>query len=233
MAIGEYLETQALGMGFGGAMGMATGRPGAVYRSPTIRGFAKEAFKRGGLESAGFDIQAGKNRGFLGGRGSLAKLYRTPRAFAQRGLMAGAKRGLGVLGKAVPVAFTGLLMYQGYQEGGVTGAIAGGAESFLWSAAYHAGTMLGGAGVATAATVATGAAVVAAAGYGYYAYGEAAQEYTKKLRHLELGGEVVDPFGTGATIRQRSLRALQNTHINGRMAMGNEAVLLHEGAFRR
>jgi hypothetical protein len=49
----------------------------------------------------------------------------------------------------------------------------------------------------------------------------------KQVRGLELGGPIQDQFGTISTLRQRSLNALQNTHVNGRMAFGQEAALLH------
>ena len=49
----------------------------------------------------------------------------------------------------------------------------------------------------------------------------------KQVRGLELGGPIQDQFGTISTLRQRSLMALQNTHVNGRMAFGQEAALLH------
>jgi hypothetical protein len=49
----------------------------------------------------------------------------------------------------------------------------------------------------------------------------------KQVRGLELGRPIQDQFGTISTLRQRSLNALQNTHVNGRMAFGQEAALLH------
>ena len=73
-------------------------------------------------------------------------------------------------------------------------------------------------------------------GAGIYGYGQL-EEYSRKndqaiarnkqIGSLELGAPIQDPFGTISTLRQRSLQAIQNTHVNGRMAFGNEAALLH------
>jgi hypothetical protein len=71
---------------------------------------------------------------------------------------------------------------------------------------------------------------------GLYAYDQASEFIDdknraaarhKQVRSLELGTPVLDQFGTIATLRQRSLSAIQNSHVNGRMALGNEAALLH------
>ncbi len=63
-----------------------------------------------------------------------------------------------------------------------------------------------------------------------YSLGETGREYKKSLRTLEMATpqmmEVAQGIGA-QTGRQRSLRALQNTHINARMAMGNEAIMMH------
>ena len=105
-----------------------------------------------------------------------------------------------------------------------------GAGTFLRTAAGLAGGGLGGAAglLFHPATLLIGA--------GVYGYGEL-QEYiqkndsaiarNKQVRGLELGAPIQDPFGTISTLRQRSLQAIQNTHVNGRMAFGNEAALLH------
>ena len=71
---------------------------------------------------------------------------------------------------------------------------------------------------------------------GLYAYDQASEfideknraaARLKQVRSLELGAPVLDQFGTIATLRQRSLSAIQNSHVNGRMALGSEAALLH------
>jgi hypothetical protein len=102
-----------------------------------------------------------------------------------------------------------------------------GAGRFLGGTlAFGAGGILG--AVINPWTIGIGAAI--------YAYGEY-EEYSRKtdlgiarnkqIGSLELGAPIQDPFGTISTLRQRSLSAIQNTHVNGRMALGNEAALLH------
>ena len=49
----------------------------------------------------------------------------------------------------------------------------------------------------------------------------------RQIKSLEMGSPIVDQYGSISTLRQRSLAALQNSHVNGRMALGNEAALLH------
>jgi len=49
----------------------------------------------------------------------------------------------------------------------------------------------------------------------------------RQIEALDMGRPITDQFGTISTLRQRSLSALQNSHVNGRMALGNEAALLH------
>ena len=133
------------------------------------------------------------------------------------GFSGGAK---GFLGRAFIPAFTGMSAYKGYKEGGIFGAAKGAATSALeWGA------------IDAAVSVATnpyvmGAAAVAGAGYGYYKLGEAAKRHERGVKNLEMGTEVVDRFGTISTMRQRSLQAIQNSHLNARGALGNEALLL-------
>jgi hypothetical protein len=50
---------------------------------------------------------------------------------------------------------------------------------------------------------------------------------TRRTRAIEIGSPIIDPFGTAATMRQRSLQALSNSQLNGRSAFGTEAQLLH------
>lgn len=150
-------------------------------------------------------------------------------AFRQVGTNVGAKTALGTVGKTafkgLPMLGTALSTYYGYQEGGVAGAITGAGESIAIGIAVEA--LLGTA----ALPVTLAAAAVGGAAYGYYRFGEAAQKHGKKLRRLEMGSEIIDRYGNIATLRQRSLRALQNTHVNGRLALGNEAAIMHVPMF--
>jgi len=214
------------------------------------------AFRAGVAESFGFQYGGANHanyQGFLGLREtSLAKSMQAGnRAFtAQRaagkgfldasrgrmGAMASSlegkvgaktllKAGGSLAAKAIFPAMTIYSMYEGFQEGGVLGAAGAGAEAaVMWGSMKAAGAVLGG----SALWVAGG---VAAAGYGYYAMGEAAQAHMKRLKHLEMGSAVKDPFGTAATLRSRSIAALNNSSINGRMAIGNEGFLMAESAY--
>jgi hypothetical protein len=137
---------------------------------------------------------------------------------AAGGIMGGGVAGL--LGKAVMPAFMIGAAYSGYKKGGVMGAVGGAAETALyWGATKAALTM------ATNPAVLAGAAV-AGAGYGVYRLGEAARKHEKRVKGLEMGTEVVDRFGTLSTMRQRSLQAIQNSHLNGRMSLGSEGLLM-------
>jgi len=163
------------------------------------------AFKRGIGRAFGFEYAHGQNMGWLGSK------------------MPGGRFGAGIGGfafRALGPAMVGMGMYQGYKEGGVLGAAK--SLSFDLSAwgAFEAGaTLLLSPGMFAASTIATGI-------YGGYKFGEAAQKHRKRLRNLEMGSDLVDRFGTLTTMRQRSLAAIQRTHVNGRTALGNEATLL-------
>lgn len=52
-------------------------------------------------------------------------------------------------------------------------------------------------------------------------------EYGRKLRELETGKGFHDPFGTAYTMRQRSLKEIQKSHLNARSALGNESYYNH------
>lgn len=143
----------------------------------------------------------------------------------QAGKMAtrGARIGGAAFG-ALNLAFTGLYAYQGWKEGGAIGAAKGVGESILWSAGIRA---VG--GLLNPYTLAAGA--VAATAYGAYKLGEAGIAHEKNIRQLEFGGgeqmqNAVMSAGA-ATHRQRAVTALNNTHLNGRMSMGNEGLLSH------
>lgn len=194
---------------------------------------------RGTAESLGWSYSStrgmkGKSEGFLGWREGLDRYRKASTAAGAtrtgalrtgvgKGLRAArAFGGAGITG-ALGIAFTAYEVSQGYKEEGVWGA----AKGFGYSVAGQAiprfifGAGLGG--------IAAGG-IVGAAAVGTYALGEAAISHAKKLRHLEMGGgnnlDAINSVGA-ATSRQRSLAALQNTHLNGRMALGNEASLLH------
>ena len=125
---------------------------------------------------------------------------------------------------------TAYFAHEGYQEEGVWGAAKGIGESIAYSAAWN--YMAGGAAASAMAFAAPVAGIAALAG-GAYMLGEAGIQHAKGLRELEMGGgdqmlQAVTSAGA-ATARQRAVMALNNTHINGRMALGNEGFLMHRG----
>jgi hypothetical protein len=54
----------------------------------------------------------------------------------------------------------------------------------------------------------------------------------RNRRDLELGGPVMDQFGTLATMRQRSVAAIQNSKLNARSVLSNEATYTYRPYYR-
>jgi hypothetical protein len=188
----------------------------AGYGKSAWRSNIGKDFRRGVGEMAGFHYQkdaAGilRNTGFLG------------RKMSGMGM-----KPLGMFGKAM----TGLGLIWGitdavdaYREEGAWGAAKSGAGSLAMGGAFRVATGIAGRALSGLGPV----GVAAAAVYGTYQLGEAAKVHVKRLRGLEMGRDIPDRFGTISTIRQRSLQAIQNTHINGRLAIGNEAMIRSRG----
>lgn len=165
-------------------------------------------FTQGAGEVLGWHYKSGKSMGWMG--------RKLPGGILSKGL----------LGRAFFPAFTAFSAYQGYKQGGVLGA----AKNVAVDVAAW-GAMRAAFSIATH-PVGLAAAAVVGAGYGAYKLGEAAQKYDKRVRRLEMGADVVDRYGTLSTMRQRSLQAIQNSHLSGRLALGNEALLV-SGGIRR
>ena len=185
--------------------------------------------------SAGFNVAMGTNP---------VNMYRSAATAVKFGL--GTKLGL---------AATGLGMYSGvsptqmmwdysvgaaaFTAGGrVGGAIGGKVATGLYGAATRssyltaASKYVGKAGVA--GTVVGGVigafAAIAGSSAMYDTVASAprkAMEYGRRLKQLETGGEFHDPFGTAYTMRQRSLKEIQRSHLSARNALGNEAFYSH------
>lgn len=227
---------------------------GSMIGSSLDKSYIGRSIKGAAAEMAGwnyskFGTDKGKSTGFLGykqvlsgfekdigiKKGSLGRLAR------KKGVMRAAELGAGRAGRAgisklrmtkyggqlamgsLGMVFAAGAIYSGYQEGGLMGAVKSGGESLAIGAGMKAVAGMMGATLG----VATG---VAAVGYGAYRLGEAGKEYKRGLRQLEFGGtHMTDALGSAgaATSRQRAVMALQNTHLNGRMALGNEASVLH------
>lgn len=118
--------------------------------------------------------------------------------------------------RSLPVAGTVFLMSQGFKESGAMGIVGGAAESIAFTAAYP--VLLN--------PITIGAALI---GGSTYVAMKAGKAHMRGLRNVEMGNVGLGAIGTqqAATMRQRAAGALKNTHINGRMALGNEAMLFH------
>jgi len=153
----------------------------------------------------------------------------------------GVKRGLlgRAAGRLIGPAILGYEVYSGYKEGGAWGAIKAGGESlaltYVMGAALRAAwapALMGVAGYLGAKTAYNigrdPAAFTSLKGY--------VRNYTDKYRRgyagVQMGTPALDPFGNNATMRQRSLNAIQDSRINGRGALGNEAGLISQPYFR-
>jgi hypothetical protein len=205
------------------------------------QGMAGRALKHGVMESFGWNIEGwgrnAVNKGFLG-RHQWADEYagitrNKYGAITKTAQHAGGLRGLGraafgTLMRSVGLLSTAYFAYEGYQQEGVWGAAKGIGEGVAWSTGIHYAM----AATSGAAAAVMGVGAIAAAGaVGTYALGEAGRAHAKGLRQLEMGQQdqmqnAVHSAGA-ATMRQRSLTALNNTHLNGRMALGNEGFLMH------
>lgn len=152
-------------------------------------------------ETIGFVYEGKKSQGFLGMKGGSF---------------------LGKAFGALNVAVTAGAVIQGAQRGGFVGAAEAGFEQAAWG--LGANMIMGG--------VFNPAAWVAAAGlgaaYGGFKFGQAATRHRKDLRKSEfISPNSMNVIDGAYTDRARSLAALNNSSMNGRMAIGNEAQYLH------
>lgn len=140
-----------------------------------------------------------------------------------------------LFGRTLGLGFTAVSAYQGYQEEGLWGAAKGVGESVAFQ--YIQNRLLGSAFSAIGMTAAPLAAV-GAVGTGLYMYQKYAggaswmnrdetYEYRRRNAAMDLGTPSIDPFGNNATIRQRSLSAIQGSRLNGRSMLGNEAFIMY------
>jgi hypothetical protein len=182
----------------------------AASLTKTLASGPGRTFKRGMGRAIGFEYKAGRNMGFMGRK-------------MPGGMFGAGKFAFGL--RALGPAFVGMSIYSGFQEGGILGAAKEGATEIAMFGAFEMGASM----VTNPLTIAAAGAV--AGGYGYYKLGQASRKHRKRLRSLEMGSDLVDNFGTMSTMRQRSLSAMQNTHMNGRLALGNEALLF--SSYRR
>jgi len=127
----------------------------------------------------------------------------------------GARVGGGIGRAAVSRMGIGTFKKTAIKEGSKAGIVAS-------RYALRAGTVIGGAAGFIAAAAITGAMYDFAT-----STPRKAMEYGRRLKQYETGGGFHDPFGTAYTMRQRSLREVQRSHLNARNALGNEAYYSH------
>jgi len=141
---------------------------------------------------------------------------------------------LGFISKWGGRAFVGHAIYQGYKEGGVVGAAIGGVQSYLIGSAIGAAKTAAAAAAPFALPVLAAATVAAGIGYAYtgttpwqFAARPYVRDHMKKHAKLEMVAPVNDQFGILSTMRQRSVAAIQGSHINARSALGHEAMSMY------
>jgi hypothetical protein len=158
-------------------------------------------------------------------------------AMALRKSAGGLKAGGGMAMRLLGPAFTLAAMHEGYQYGGVGGAVTAGvrtaAEFAMWDVGIKAATTaFKGTAVGrffgTATRLAIPAAIALAAGYGVYKGATALAKYGRRAVRSEFVGSM-DAFDTraGYTMRQRALQEIGRSHTNARTVLGNEATLMH------
>jgi len=164
----------------------------------------------------------------------------------------GIGKGLSPLGKWMGRGFVGLSAIQGYHDAkkqgksGAWGATKGVAQYAAMNYGFKVATRALGLG-STAGAITAGVAVAGLAqvgmlthmaqsaqggGLGQFLARPAVYQHMRQRAMLEMGRPAVDQFGTAATMRQRSLAAIQDSKLNGRVALGNEATLLYRPYFR-
>lgn len=220
---------ETAGFTYSRAFGIQAASEGFLGLQTSLGSLSELAAKRGGEAYAESmmgslkSLQAGRPYMALGK--SIGATMRHAGIKGSASFVAGtAFRGLTGPAATLYFAYHGGIFTSGYKKGGILGGAASIGETVLLQTAFRA---VGGAIFNPfTLTVVAGAA----AGYGIYQFGEAAKEHVKSLNRLEFGGgQIMDAIGSAgaATMRQRSVMALQDTHLNGRMAMGNEALLMH------
>ena len=215
------------------------------------RGFGRGVMESFGFEQSGPKATVGR---VIKGRVVNMKRPTGPWRFSGGGLGSGILGGAmgymqhgfvgGVAGTAIGMkfgalpAFMALGAYEGFQEGGITGAVGGAAKSVAeWGifrgataalGAAFKGTAIGGVGSAIGTVGLGPLALAAAAGYGTYKAVQGLAEYGRTQRKMEFHGDM-QAFQTRAayTMRQRSVQEIQRSHTNGRTVLGNEASYMH------
>lgn len=179
---------------------------------------------------------------FTSGTGLLKSYLKTPihkagTDFFTAGLgLTKESRGKGVgkfIGRWLGRSLFGYSVLTGLRDEGLWGGVKGAAEYAAWD--YGIGVTLKTLGYALggvegALTVGAIAGTVGYATLKYQGLNPASfltrplvKDHMKKQARLELARPMVDTFGNIASMRQRSINAMQRSYINGRTALGNEA----------
>lgn len=140
----------------------------------------------------------------------------------------GLGKGMGKLGRGLGLGYLAYNAITGFQEGGLGGAAKevahGAAEGYVLG---QASSLLGAVVTNPIGLAMIGGAAVGAGMYAKSQFITKMQDRHRKFTQLEMGRPMLDPFGNMATSRQRSIMAMQQSKINGRSALGQEASLLY------
>lgn len=130
---------------------------------------------------------------------------------------------LGLVGAAVVIpGIYSKFKNEGFLAGVKEAAIEGGSWAMMGVGEAALATLGGSAALGAAYTV----GAVATVGYAGYKALEYGRDVGRGIRNLEMVSPISDPHGLGYTMRQRSVTAIQRSYLNGRCAVGNEAMLM-------
>jgi len=205
MGFKEAVKSHWLAMGFAGLQGGMTGY------------FMYEGWKENGMTGA-----AGALGEMVAAEAIMRKAV-VPLWNSTIGQTAGAARKGYLAGRGITTStVAGHLL----RAGGVGGRVAGGVLGMAGAGA--AGTVAAIGGLFNPMVwIATAGAYGASKMMDYYDSTNRNIARQRMVNNLEMGSPILDQFGTVSTLRQRSLAAIQNSKVNGRMALGQEAALLH------
>lgn len=166
---------------------------------------------------------------------SMSSVHKSGMEFAKSTF--GLQKGAGIIERGLGFGFAGISAYHGYRKGGISGAVGSVATDFAINYGIGAVTRalsLGPAVIGGIGAVALGGAFGLMTGD--ITFSKLASPwintYMKKHAELEMSTPIKDDFGMVSTMRQRSLRAIQNSRLNGRSALGNEAALMYSPYYR-
>jgi hypothetical protein len=130
---------------------------------------------------------------------------------------------LGSLQSTLGMAFTAYNVYQGYKEDGITGAVGNFTTSTAQTMAFNVVTK--GLGKLWNPYV-IGAAVTLGTAHMFAQHGKNIKRNLQRSEFVTTPTNVINNAGA-LTARQRSIQALNDSRINARSALGNEANILH------